>query len=57
MHTIDNRSLALLQHLRGSDVCLDHKFFDEPVSIQTLGNNNAVNLAGLIEHDLALGQI
>lgn len=57
MHAVGQRLLLRLQRLSRGDIGLDHEFFDELVRVQPFRDDDAVDRAVRLEHDLALGQI
>jgi hypothetical protein len=57
VNPVDQVGARLLQSLGGSDVGEDHEFLDQPVRVETLGHEDAVDGAVVLEKDLALGEI
>ena len=57
MHAVDQRHARFLQRLGGGDIGEDHEFLDQPVGLQPLRRDHAVDGAVVLEQDLALRQI
>ena len=57
VHAIDQRHARLFQRLGGGDIGEDHEFLDQPVRLQPLRRDHAVDGAVALEQDLALRQI
>ncbi len=57
MHAIDQRQRLLLQRLGGGDVGENHELLDQPVRVESLGHDDAVDGAVRLEQDLSLGQV
>ena len=57
MHAVDDGRALGFQRLGGGDVGLDHELFDQPVRLEPLGRDDALDPAVVVEQDLALGQI
>ena len=57
MDAVDQGRLLLLQSLGRRDIGGDHHLLDQPVGLEALGHADVGNHAGLVEDDLALGDI
>ena len=57
MHAIDQRRAGALQRFRRRDIGEDHEFLDQPVRVEPLRNDHAIQRAVGLEQDFSLGQI
>ena len=57
MHTVKQRLARGLQRFSGADIGQHHAFFDQLVGIEAVTKGHGSNLARLIQHDLAFGQV
>ena len=57
MDAVDQRRARLLQRLGGGDVGEDHELLDQPVRVEALRHEHAVDRAVGLEQDLALRQV
>ena len=57
VHAIDQRHARALQRLGRRHVGEDHELLDQPVRVEPLRHDDAVDRAVGLEQDLALGQI
>ena len=57
VHAIDQRHARLLQRLGGGDIGEDHELLDQPVRLEPLRGDDAIDRAVGLEQDFPLGQI
>ena len=57
VHAIDQRHARLFQRLGGGDIGEDHELLDQPVRLQPLRRDDAIDGAVGLEQDFPLGQI
>ena len=57
VHAVDQGTARFLQRLGGGDIGEDHVFLDQPIGLQPLRNDHAVDGVVVLEQDFALRQI